>query len=134
MLSPIRNALGIHEQALALRGQRAEILATNLANADTPNYKARDLDFQLMMAAAVSDSQSKGLRTTHARHIALREGIGLHGSAIKYRQSQQPAVDGNTVDTQMEQAAFVDNAIRYQATLMFLGGRIQTLLTAIREE
>lgn len=121
-------ALGIHAGAVALRAARAEVLATNLANADTPGYHARDIDFR-----AVLDREDGGLRTTHTRHL---DGVHAPGGGYttKYRQPLQASLDQNSVDVQAERAAFLDNAMRYQASVRFLNGRITGLITAIRGE
>lgn len=135
--------LGIHAQALQVRARRTELLATNLANADTPGYKARDIDFKSAITAAMGSANSSSAPlTTNARHI----GAGSPGAAtaasalggkdsldsfLKYRTPLAPSLDGNTVDAQLEQAAFADNTVRYQATLQFLSGRFRSLMTAI---
>lgn len=124
----IHNAIGQHAQALMTYGHRAEVLASNLANADTPGYKARDVDFRSVLSAAGSG----GLRNTHARHIDA--GNARSGSGILYRSPYQPSLDGNTVESHVEQAAFADNAMRYQASLRFLGGSIKGVLLAIKGE
>ena len=114
--------LGVHAQALTLEAQRTEVLAANLANADTPNYKARDIDFKAALAAAGTDSTTGTNAAT---------GGGSLGNNLKYRVPMAPALDGNTVDTQLEQAAFAENSVRYQATLTFLNARLKELMTAI---
>lgn len=121
--------LGVHAQALKLRGQRTEVLAANLANADTPGYKARDIDFRAALAAAGAE-KPVALRATSARHIG---GTAPDATtpALKYRTPLAPSLDGNTVDVQLEQAAFAENAVRFQATLTFLSARFRGLLTAI---
>lgn len=131
--------LGVHAQALRLREQRTELLATNLANADTPSYKARDIDFSTAMSAAAGAQGTPGAginpavaRTTNAKHIGAQSGtLATTDAFIKYRTPLAPSLDGNTVDTQLEQAAFADNAVRYQATLSFLSSRFRSLMTAI---
>ena len=128
------NALGIHPQALVLRSQRAEVLAANLANADTPNYKARDIDFKSVLGAAQTNSANSGapvtLAATNSGHM---QPVSYPSNAeLLYRQPHQPSVDGNTVDSQIEYTEFARNALQYQASLTFLGGRIKGLLTAIR--
>jgi flagellar basal-body rod protein FlgB len=122
-------ALRIHAQALTVRSQRAEILAANLANADTPNYQARDLDFKATLAGLQGHGGS--LRATHATHMQARGGTP---GELLYRTPAQMAIDGNTVEEEQEKAAFSDNALRYQASLQLLGNRVQGLLTAIRGE
>lgn len=122
------NAFGIHARALQVRSRRIEILASNLANADTPNYLARDVDFREVLSR---ESHGPGLRThrTHARHLDTTAAAAA--ADLKYRVPLQPSVDGNTVDAQFEQTAFADNAVRYQASLMFLGRKISGLSDAI---
>ena len=119
-------ALGIHADALRVRSQRAELLASNMANADTPNYKARDIDFQSAMKMAVK-GQSTGIETTHSNHINVSGGQ-FSSPAMQY------SLDGNTVDEQIEQAQFMQNSVQYQASLNFLGGKFRGLLSAIRGE
>ena len=130
----IDSALGLHADALALRSQRAEVLARNLANADTPHYKARDFDFKSALANAqgLSTVSSVRLVATQPGHIAASAGAGRTDAELQYRVPNQPALDGNTVDTQIEQAEFTQNAIQYQTSLTFLSGKIRGLLTAIR--
>lgn len=123
-------ALGIHAQALALRARRAEVLAANLANADTPGYKARDLDFASALAGAQGERIT--LMATARGHLSGEAAAGR--GALLYRMPLQPSIDGNTVDTQTEYAEFARNALQYQASLSFLNGRIRTLMTAIRGE
>jgi flagellar basal-body rod protein FlgB len=134
--------LGVHAQALTLEAQRTELLAANLANADTPNYKARDIDFKAALAAAGGESGGASsasggtlaLTTTGAAQLS-GQGAALSdaplGANLKYRVPMAPSLDGNTVDTQLEQAAFAENSVRYQATLTFLNARLKELMTAI---
>jgi flagellar basal-body rod protein FlgB len=122
---------GIHERALQLRGERVSVLAANLANADTPNYKARDLDFAAVLGEQSStQSSSLGLTTTSARHLAVQSG-SVGGADLKYRMPFQPSLDGNTVEVPLEQAAFAENAVRYQASLMFINRRIASIESAL---
>jgi flagellar basal-body rod protein FlgB len=131
------NVFGIHEQALKLRAQRTELLASNLANADTPGYKAKDIDFESALRSAMnsSNTEATAMRTTDAGHmqdLSMNQmGGGLDGW-IKYRTPNQPALDGNTVETHIEQAAFARNAVEYQATLQFLSSKSRSLMQAIR--
>lgn len=120
-----------YDEALVLRAQRANVLASNLANADTPNYKARDIDFR----AALSDVQGAalGLQRTRAGHLPAGEN-SLAGVQQAYRVPTHPSLDGNTVDAQQEQARFAENAVQYQATLTFLNGRISGLMGALKGE
>jgi flagellar basal-body rod protein FlgB len=127
--------LGVHADALKIRGQRTEVLARNLANADTPGYQARDIDFRAALAQAGGASGADvpvTLKTTHANQIGT--AIDASGDAnphLKYRTPLAPSLDGNTVDVQMEQASFAENAVRFQATLSFLSARFRGLMTAI---
>jgi flagellar basal-body rod protein FlgB len=129
----IDNLLGIHAKAMTLRARRTEVLASNLANADTPGFKARDLDFHAMMRSAGNDISSQRLLKTNARHIGLGRNE-IVDDELMYRTPTQPSLDGNTVDAQVEKAAFSENAVQYMASLQFLNGRIQGLKLALRGE
>jgi flagellar basal-body rod protein FlgB len=134
MSSTIDSFLGVHAQALTLESRRTELLAANLANADTPNYKARDLDFKaaLAQAAIPGGARTLPLQQTQAGHLGGQASNALSGDpAERYRVPLAPALDGNTVDEQLEQAAFAANAVRYQATLTLLNGKLRSLMTAI---
>jgi flagellar basal-body rod protein FlgB len=131
MANSIDNFLGIHAQALGLESRRAQLLAANLANADTPNFKARDLDFKAALAqAGGSAAAALPLRATQGAHISTAAGTD-NDPALLYRVPLAPALDGNTVDPQLEQASFAENAVRYQATLTLLNARLRGLMTAI---
>ena len=169
MQSVLEAYLGIHPQALALEARRTDVLAANLANVDTPNYKARDLDFKAALAAATGqgDGATLGLLTTQPDDLtaagtladgasgagpAAADGVanGATGAALasaggaqpaggddaflKYRVPLAPALDGNTVDEQLEQSAFAENTVRYQASLTFLNVKLQDLQTAINSD
>jgi flagellar basal-body rod protein FlgB len=127
--------LGVHAQALKVREQRTELLARNLANADTPGYKARDIDFRAALEAHSTATGVPGtLRATQATHIGGGDSALAPDSTsafLRYRTPLAPSLDGNTVDAQLEQAAFADNAVRYQATLQFLSSKFRSLMTAI---
>jgi flagellar basal-body rod protein FlgB len=130
----IDSSLGLHDDALRLRGQRASVLASNIANADTPNYKARDLDFQSTLQRTV---KSQGMRPvqlaqTNNAHIAA-QGTPAEGE-LMYRNPLQASLDGNTVDAHVEHTKFAENALRYQASLQFLGDRFRGLRNAIKGE
>ncbi|MGE8390458.1 MAG: flagellar basal body rod protein FlgB, partial [Pseudomonas sp.] len=110
-------ALGIHEKALGFRAQRAEVLANNIANADTPNYKARDMDFSSVLAAESQKQQAGGrfaMDRTNSRHIEA-EGLAMADDTLQYRTPTQPSIDQNTVDAQIEQSNYTENAIGFQA-------------------
>jgi flagellar basal-body rod protein FlgB len=122
------NIFGIHEQALLLHGQRLGVLATNLANADTPNYKARDLDFSEVLSH--TGEQTLPMQITQAAHITQSEDE-LAGGELKYRNPYQASLDGNTVEMPVEQAAFSENNVRYQASLNFINLKISEMQLAI---
>jgi len=124
-------AFGIHEQALGLYARRAEILAANLANADTPNYRARDIDFQATLANAQAATNPLPLAVTTAKHLQAGDN---NEYALLYRNPHQTSLDGNTVDTQVEHAEFAQNALRYSASLTFISGKIRGLMGAIKGE
>ena len=121
-----KNSLGIHPNTLQLRAARAEVLANNLANADTPHYKARDFDFNAMLEA--EGRRSLSMQATDDRH--LRGNVNVD-SELMYRNPYQPAIDGNTVDTQMEQSFYTENALRYNSSFQFLNGKFKGLKNAI---
>ena len=125
------NALGIHPDALQLRASRAEILANNLANADTPGFKARDINFQAVLKGELSSQRSVTVERTHSGHLAGRGGLD---EELLYRNPTQPSIDGNTVDSQMEQALFARNAMNYNASFEFLNSKFQGMRGAIRGE
>ena len=125
------SALGIHQKALALRSQRAEMLASNIANADTPGYKARDIDFKSALANA--DAQSGGALTrTNSKHIQI--STAGSNAEVLYRVPNQSALDGNTVDGLVEKSAFAENALRYQASITLLDGKFKGMMAALKGE
>jgi flagellar basal-body rod protein FlgB len=126
--------VSVHATALDVRARRGELIANNLANADTPGYQARDIDFRQAMARAAGETPTSGvtLSTTNAGHIGGNTSANATTNPdLKYRTPLAPALDGNTVDAQVEQAAFAENAVRYQATLTFLNSKFRGLLAAI---
>ena len=124
--------LGVHQDALRLYGRRTAVLANNLANADTPGFKAQDLDFRsLLSAGAGGASGALPLAATHADHVSGAPALPTSTGGLKYRVPLAPSLDGNTVDPQLEQAAFADNTVRYQAALTFLSDKFKSLMTAI---
>ncbi len=124
----LENPFGIHEQALAVRNKRMELIAGNIANADTPHFKARDLDFKKILGA---ESAVK-MAATDARHFATGEIENTSG--LVYRVPYNTAVDGNTVEMQVEQAKYGEAAAEYQATLNFLERRISGIRKSLRGE
>ena len=146
MAISFQNALGVHEQALYLRSRRAEVLGNNLANVDTPNFKARDVDFSSLLEQAKQQSQngvasaraaelsaSQPLRTD-ARHMsftsASSDGNGGE-SDLLYTEPSQPSIDGNTVEEHQEMARFAKNSMDFEASLYFLNSKFKGLQTAI---
>ncbi|AIL62938.1 flagellar basal body rod protein FlgB [Pseudomonas alkylphenolica] len=128
-------ALGIHEKALGFRAQRAEVLANNIANADTPSYKARDMDFASVLAAQ-AEKTSKGhfaLDRTNTRHIEA-EGLSVGDETLQYRTPMQPSIDQNTVDAQLEQSSYAENAVGFQASFTLLNSKFKGLVSALRGE
>jgi flagellar basal-body rod protein FlgB len=122
------NVFGIHEQALLLHGQRLGVLANNIANADTPNYKARDIDFSAVLSH--TEEAPMAMSVTQSGHLSLSDGEAPMAD-LKYRNPYQASLDGNTVEMAVEQAAFAENNVRYQASLGFINGRIAELTLAI---
>lgn len=121
--------MGFHHQALQVRTERMEIIAGNLANANTPGYKARDIDFKQAMKSA-QYSQNHNLMRTHDNHI---KGSMQGSGDLKFRVPDQPDTgDGNTVDVQIERNTFLDNGLRYQAGMEFLNGKISGMKKAIK--
>lgn len=122
-------ALGVHQQALSVRQQRTEVLATNIANADTPGYKAKEIDFR----AALNNAGLKNVSMdrTHSAHINLHNQTP---SYEQYRVAEQPSLDGNTVDIQQEKAAVADNTVRYQSTITFLSRKFSGMINAFKGE
>ena len=126
-------ALGISEQALKFRAQRAEVLANNIANADTPNYKARDLDFAAVLEqqSSKTNNGSFDLQRTDARHIDA-SGVSAADPSLMYRISTQPSLDQNTVDSQIEQSNYAQNSVDFQASFTLLNSKFKGLISALR--
>ncbi len=127
------NALGLTPKALQLLGSRTAVLANNIANADTPNYKARELPFHAMLNDAISGNPHESMAITNPQHIDATPADSIDGD-LQYRVPLLPAIDGNTVDIHVEQAAFAENTLQFQASLRFLDNRFKGLISAIRGE
>lgn len=127
-------AFSIHDDAMIMRGKRASILASNIANADTPNFKARDIDFQSMLKQANSQqTDSLNMVSTHRDHINLNSGS--HSSKpLMYRNPLHASLDGNTVDSHVEQSKFSQNALQYQTSFTFLNGSVKGIIKALKGE
>ncbi|GAB3671590.1 flagellar basal body rod protein FlgB [Salinisphaera aquimarina] len=140
MLDRLNASLAFYKQALDLRGQRQEVLAANIANSDTPNYKARDFDFKSELDRAMGSNAPAGpnaltLRTTAAGHIAGQaQGLSAGAAKLEYRNATQPSLDGNTVDMNVERVEFMENAVHYQANLQILGSQLKSLKSAMQPE
>ena len=133
MINQFDSSMQLHETALRLREQRQQLLASNIANADTPNYKARDFDFKQALQGAMSGNISpSGLTRTAAAHLPGISETNFGGAPLQYRTVQQGSVDGNTVDMDTERNQFADNALRYEASLTMISGQIKNLLAAIQ--
>lgn len=132
MAISLDNYLGYLSAAVKLRSQRSEVLSSNLANADTPGYKARDFDFQSALGAAMG--KQPRLTRTQASHLNSHGGSRGPAPDLQYRSPHQPSLDGNTVDTQTEKTQFAENAMMHQASLTFLNSRIRGLMNALKGE
>ena len=133
MNSKLDNALNFHQTALSLRTSRQEMLSSNIANADTPNFKAKDIDFTNVLRDVLSSStKTQGLTTTSAMHINPESG-SIANTQSMYRVPQQPSADGNTVDMDTERTQFAENSLKYDASITFVSGRIKGLLSALQE-
>ncbi|HRQ05029.1 flagellar basal body rod protein FlgB [Nitrosomonas halophila] len=134
MINKLDNTLNFHHKALNVRAARQELLAGNIANADTPGFKARDVKFaQALQHVLSSNPAQQGLTTTSPRHINPVGYRSIGTAQAQYRVPQQPSIDGNTVDMDTERMQFADNSIQYDAGLTFINNQIRVLLSAIRE-
>lgn len=132
MASKIDNLLAFHRQSLDLRAHRQQVLAGNIANSDTPNYKARDIDFAAALKNAVAGRGSEGvaLARTSGRHLDAGSSSGP--APLLYRKETQASVDGNTVNMDVERSQFAENAIYYEASISFISGKLKTMLSAVQ--
>lgn len=133
MADRITDSLDFQARALALRSQRQQLIASNIANADTPGYVARDMNFaQALQRAAAALPAARTLATTQPGHVAAAAAAaGDAGADLVYATPSQTNLDRNTVDMDRERASFADNALRYEATLRFINGQVRTLTSAI---
>lgn len=135
MINKLDKELNFHHQALSLRAARQELLSGNVANADTPNFKAKDIDFASVLHEKLSlttNLNKVSLNTTSPAHINSA-AQGAFGDSILYRVPLQPSADGNTVDMDMERTRFADNAIKYDASITFLNAEFRNLSLAMQE-
>jgi flagellar basal-body rod protein FlgB len=136
MIGKLDDYLRFQQTALSLRSQRQELLASNIANADTPNYKARDIDFASALQGALvrQGAPANALATTAAAHIprGTPDGSSLpDGTPVQYRGVVQGSADGNTVDMDVERNQFADNAVRYEAGISMINQQIRAMLAAV---
>lgn len=140
ILKKLDAELNFHQAALRVRNQRQELLASNIANADTPQYKARDIDFQSAMQSALQQSAGVGPATQPASEMQQTNNAHMNGNAgndypgsgdVLFRSLRQGSVDGNTVDMDVERNAYVDNGIRYEASLTMMTDKIKEVMAAI---
>ncbi len=149
MSGRLTESIDFHGRALLLRAERQKVIASNIANADTPRYAARDFDFRAALAQATGydPSSSTGaaapatkpapapaVAATHPGHLGGGSAGRVDSTVMRYRIAEQPSLDANTVDLDRERASFADNAVRYEAGLRFINGSVRTLLSAIRGE
>ena len=128
-MNEIKKNINMLGASLSLRAKRNEILASNIANAATPNYKARDIDFD----TEIKKYQKNGpIEVTHGEHLSIKRPVAP--GKVLYRENVNPSLDGNTVELAIEQLQFAENSMRYQSTLSFLSGKINTLMSAIKGE
>ena len=132
MSDRIDDLFRFQQNALALRAERQQLLASNIANADTPGYKARDIDFRSALAGAMNTG-SAPMSASHENHLpAASAGSSRSGNPLLYRVPHQDSIDGNTVELDAERAQFADNALRYEASLSDVNGKIKSLLAVIQ--
>ncbi len=133
MVNKLDDALRFQQTALSLRAARQELLASNIANADTPNYKARDIDFASALQNALAGTSTElPVVKTSSMHLEGKAGGSILGAPVMYRKPVQPSADGNTVDMDVERAQFADNALRYEASVRFVSEQMKAVLTAIQ--
>ncbi len=134
MINKLDDVWSFHQNALRVRGQRQEIIAANIANADTPNYKARDINFSASMKNAMAGITSEAFKATKtsAQHLDSLPTANHSNGNVLFRPIIQGSVDGNTVDMDVERNQFADNAIRYEASLVMINGQLKKMLSAIQ--
>ena len=133
MVNKLDETLRFQQTALSLREARQQLLASNIANADTPNYKARDVNFASALQNALAGTSTQlPVVQTSAMHLEGNSGASILGAPVMYRRPVQPSADGNTVDMDVERAQFADNALRYEASVRFVTEQMKAMLTAIQ--
>ncbi|WP_300658883.1 flagellar basal body rod protein FlgB [Hydrogenophaga sp.] len=131
MLEQMTARLDFHANALLLRSQRQQVIASNIANADTPGYVARDFDFAAALKNVSGGAARADVSLTSAGHMVLGT-TSAQDPRLAYTVQTQPSQDGNSVDLDRERASFVDNSVRYESTLRFINSHVKTMLSAIQ--
>lgn len=133
MINKLDESLRFHQTALSLRSARQELLASNIANADTPGYKARDINFAAALQNAVAGSSVKlPMANSSVMHLEGNTGGSVMGAPVQFRRPDQPSADGNTVNMDVERAQFADNALRYEASVKFTSDKLKDMLAALQ--
>lgn len=128
----LTSTLDFQAQALTLRAERQRVIASNIANADTPGYQARELDFSAALKAATGQLPAGQMATTARGHLALPGGASAGEAALRYATPSQTNLDSNTVDMDRERASFAENSVKYEATLRFINGHVREMLDAMK--
>ncbi len=134
-MSVLDNYFGLNAQSVLVRAKRAETLASNLINADTPNYKAKDIDFKSVLATSNNQYKNKpvSVNKTHHSHLSVNNNNSFQAQT-KFRIPEHASLDGNTVDAHVEKGQFAENAVRYQISLSMLNNKIQGLISTLKGE
>lgn len=130
MIDRLSASLDFHAQALSLRAERQRLIASNIANADTPGFQARDFDFASALRQASRSAADPAADPAAGPFAAF--GSGKTGPTLRYAMPSQTSVDGNSVDMDRERASFVDNSVKYESTLRFINGSVRTTLDAMK--
>ncbi len=134
-MNVLDNYFGLNAQSVLVRSKRAEVLASNIINADTPNYKAKDIDFNSLLNSNsnVNSIKPVAISASHNRHIS-NNAANSFSLQTKYRTPEHASLDGNTVDSHIEKGEFAENAVRYQISLSMLNNKIQGLISTLKGE
>lgn len=134
MLDRLNEDFRFFQQSLGLRAQRQEVLSSNIANADTPNYKARDLEFGAVLEAQQAKGQGSFTAARTSEHHIAAEGMEIADPSLRFRTPHHASLDQNTVDLQIEQASYAQNAVDFQASFTLLNSKFRGLMNALRGE
>lgn len=136
MLDKLENTFHFQQEALSIRNKRQEILAANIANADTPGFQARDIDFASELKKTIENGRAGSygmqLAMTSERHIPIKPSYRLEADLL-YRVPHQTAMDGNTVDMDMERSNFADNSLKYQADVTFINSQVKSMMAVLQQ-